>query len=134
MSTGAFRRSGAICTRSWTVRHKHGVILLISAGRLARVGGGSTVHSPDIVHNVEFDLWRVPQVLTPQYNSNLSATNDIFNHSNTHFWQYMQPGYDSVDFISCTGTNFLVRSNAYQVHQRTCPPSWLERPACHALS
>ena len=55
------------------------------------------------------------QVLTPQYNSNLSSTNDIFNHSNTHFWQYMQPGYDALDFISCTGTNFLVRSNAYQV-------------------
>lgn len=32
------------------------------------------------------------QVLSPQYNSNLSATNDIFNHSNLHFWQYMQPG------------------------------------------
>ena len=57
----------------------------------------------------------VPQVLTPQFNSNLSATNDNFNHSNTHFWQYMQPGYDALDFISCTGTNFLVRSNAYQV-------------------
>lgn len=28
-----------------------------------------------------------PQVLSPQYNSNLSRTNDIFNHSNLHFWQ-----------------------------------------------
>ena len=55
------------------------------------------------------------QVLTPQYNSNLSRTNDVFNHSNNHFWQYMQPGYDALDFISCTGTNFLVRANAYQV-------------------
>ena len=54
-------------------------------------------------------------MLTPQYNSNLSATNDVFNHSNNHFWQYMQPGYDALDFISCTGTNFLVRANAYQV-------------------
>ena len=54
-------------------------------------------------------------MLTPQYNSNLSRTNDIFNHSNNHFWQYMQPGYDALDFISCTGTNFLVRANAYQV-------------------
>jgi hypothetical protein len=27
------------------------------------------------------------QVLSPQYNSNLSRTNDIFNHSNLHFWQ-----------------------------------------------
>ena len=29
----------------------------------------------------------VAQVLSPQYNSNLSRTNDIFNHSNLHFWQ-----------------------------------------------
>jgi hypothetical protein len=58
------------------------------------------------------------QVLTPQYNSNLSRTNDIFNHSNNHFWQYMQPGYDALGFISCTGTNFLVRANAYQVRVR----------------
>ena len=35
-----------------------------------------------------------------------------------HFWQYMQPGYDALDFISCTGTNFLVRANAYQVSFR----------------
>lgn len=34
----------------------------------------------------------VGMVLTPQYNSNLSWTNDIFNHSNLHFWWYMQPG------------------------------------------
>ena len=34
----------------------------------------------------------VGMVLTPQYNSNLSKTNDIFNHSNLHFWWYMQPG------------------------------------------
>ena len=57
-------------------------------------------------------------MLTPQYNSNLSRTNDVFNHSNNHFWQYMQPGYDALDFISCTGTNFLVRANAYQVSFR----------------
>ena len=24
--------------------------------------------------------------------------------------EYMQPGYDAMGFISCTGTNFLVRS------------------------
>lgn len=29
----------------------------------------------------------IAQVLSPQYNSNLSRTNDIFNHSNLHFWQ-----------------------------------------------
>ena len=28
---------------------------------------------------------------------------DIFNHSNIHFWEYAQPGYDTIGFISCTG-------------------------------
>jgi len=64
----------------------------------------------------------VGMVLTPQYNSNLSWTNDIFNHSNLHFWWYMQPGYDALGFISCTGTNFLVRANAYQEAGWT--PTW----------
>lgn len=64
----------------------------------------------------------VGMVLTPQYNSNLSKTNDIFNHSNLHFWWYMQPGYDALDFISCTGTNFMVRANAYKEAGWT--PTW----------
>ena len=34
--------------------------------------------------------------------------------SNIHFWEYMQPGYDALGFISCTGTNFLVRARAFQ--------------------
>lgn len=54
----------------------------------------------------------VGMVLSPQlfYNVNLKA--DIFNHANTHFWNYMQIGYDAIGLISCTGTNFLVRSAA----------------------
>ena len=32
--------------------------------------------------------------------------------SNVHFWEYMQPGYDALGFISCTGTNFLARARA----------------------
>ena len=43
---------------------------------------------------------------------NLSPHADIFNHSNVHFWEYSQVGYDALGFISCTGTNFLVRSAA----------------------
>jgi len=46
------------------------------------------------------------------YNTNLRA--DIFNHSNTHFWEYAQHGYDALGFISCTGTNFLIRSAAFR--------------------
>ena len=34
---------------------------------------------------------------------NLNLHCDIFNHSNVHFWEYMQPGYDALGFISCTG-------------------------------
>ena len=34
---------------------------------------------------------------------NLNLHEDIFNHSNIHFWEYMQPGYDALGFISCTG-------------------------------
>ena len=34
---------------------------------------------------------------------NLNLHEDIFNHSNIHFWEYMQPGYDTLGFISCTG-------------------------------
>ncbi len=48
-------------------------------------------------------------VLSPQCFHNLNLHTDIFNHSNVHFWEYMQPGYDALGFISCTGTNFLVR-------------------------
>ncbi|CAL8470908.1 g10450 [Coccomyxa elongata] len=54
----------------------------------------------------------IGMVLSPQCFHNLNLHTDIFNHSNVHFWEYMQPGYDALGFISCTGTNFLVRSNA----------------------
>jgi cellulose synthase/poly-beta-1,6-N-acetylglucosamine synthase-like glycosyltransferase len=56
----------------------------------------------------------VAMVLSPQafYNTRLNA--DIFNHSNIHFWEYAQHGYDALGFISCTGTNFLCRAAAYK--------------------
>jgi endoglucanase len=50
----------------------------------------------------------IGMVLSPQCFHNLNLHTDIFNHSNVHFWEYMQPGYDALGFISCTGTNFLV--------------------------
>lgn len=56
----------------------------------------------------------VGMVLSPQCFWNLNQGGDIFNHTNIHFWEYMQPGYDALGFISCTGTNFLVRSKAFQ--------------------
>ncbi|KAK9803849.1 hypothetical protein WJX73_008180 [Symbiochloris irregularis] len=54
----------------------------------------------------------VGMVLSPQAFHNLNPYADLFNHSNIHFWEYMQPGYDSFGFISCTGTNFLMRAQA----------------------
>lgn len=55
----------------------------------------------------------VGMVLSPQCFHNLNGATDIFNHGNIHFWEYMQPGYDALGFISCTGTNFLMRANAF---------------------
>ena len=45
----------------------------------------------------------VGMVLSPQCFHNLNLHGDIFNHQNIHFWEYMQPGYDALGFISCTG-------------------------------
>jgi cellulose synthase/poly-beta-1,6-N-acetylglucosamine synthase-like glycosyltransferase len=56
----------------------------------------------------------VAMVLSPQCFHNTNANADIFNHSNIHFWEYMQIGYDALSFISCSGTNFLIRANAFQ--------------------
>ncbi|KAK9908885.1 hypothetical protein WJX75_004221 [Coccomyxa subellipsoidea] len=55
----------------------------------------------------------VGMVLSPQCFHNLNMHTDIFNHSNLQFWEYMQPGYDAWGFISCTGTNFLMRAKAF---------------------
>jgi hypothetical protein len=53
-------------------------------------------------------------VLSPQCFHNINVEADIFNHSNINFWEYAQRGYDALGFISCTGTNFLTRSSAFQ--------------------
>ena len=54
-------------------------------------------------HNCWFAGDDVGMVLSPQCFHNLNLHSDIFNHSNVHFWEYMQPGYDALGFISCTG-------------------------------
>lgn len=56
----------------------------------------------------------VAMVLTPQTFYNLNPGGDVFNHGNAPFWHYVQPGYDALGLISCTGTNFLVRAKAFQ--------------------
>jgi len=56
----------------------------------------------------------VALVVSPQCVYNVHPGQDLFNHSNIHFWEYMQPGYDAIGFISCTGTNMLIRNKALQ--------------------
>jgi len=68
----------------------------------------------------------VGMVLSPQCFHNLNLHSDIFNHSNVHFWEYMQPGYDAVGLISCTATNFVVTPPP--------PPSLLFLPTLHSSS
>lgn len=38
----------------------------------------------------------VAMVLSPQCFHNMDLHTDIFNHSNIHFWEYMQVGYDAI--------------------------------------
>jgi cellulose synthase/poly-beta-1,6-N-acetylglucosamine synthase-like glycosyltransferase len=81
------------------------------------------VFDADQVANPDFFLKTLPlfdggddvgMVLSPQAFHNLNVNCDIFNHSNIQFWEYAQHGYDAMGFISCTGTNFLVRANCFQ--------------------
>ena len=67
----------------------------------------------------------IGMVLSPQCFHNLNLHEDIFNHSNIHFWEYMQPGYDALGFISCTGQPaprmwpLTKGHNLYLTHART---------------
>ncbi|KAK9814697.1 hypothetical protein WJX72_010067 [[Myrmecia] bisecta] len=54
----------------------------------------------------------VGMALSPQYFNNVYGAGDVFNHANKHFWDYAQPYYMTVDFISCTGSNFIVAAEA----------------------
>ena len=59
----------------------------------------------------------IGMVLSPQCFHNLNLHEDIFNHSNIHFWEYMQPGYDALGFISCTGKGDLGSFTADHDHK-----------------
>lgn len=50
--------------------------------------------------------------LTPQGYHNVLPDSDIFNNVNLAFWEYILPGYDAWGYVSCTGTNFALRSSA----------------------
>ncbi|KAK9837911.1 hypothetical protein WJX74_007544 [Apatococcus lobatus] len=79
------------------------------------------VFDADQMANKDFFIKTVPyfdagsdvgMIVSPQAFHNTHPHSDIFNHSNIHFWEYAQPGYDTFGFVSCTGTNFLARSQA----------------------
>lgn len=70
------------------------------------------IFDADQVANKDFYTKTIPlfdagddigMVLSPQAFYNLNQRADIFNHSNIHFWEYAQHGYDAIGFISCTG-------------------------------
>ncbi|CAL8466081.1 g5617 [Coccomyxa elongata] len=91
--------------------------LPIPANEIVCIFDADQVASPD------FFLKMVPlldggddvgMVLSPQSFHNLRKHADIFNHANVQFWEYAQHGYDAINFISCTGTNFLIRAAAFK--------------------
>lgn len=51
-------------------------------------------------------------LLTPQCFHNVPPYIDVFNHTNTQFYEYMLPALDTWGCVSCTGTNYLLRSDA----------------------
>lgn len=69
----------------------------------------------------------IGMVLSPQCFHNLNLHEDIFNHSNIHFWEYMQPGYDALGFISCTGGPSNLTHVLYSITAPLCSaaPCWL---------
>ncbi|KAL3145110.1 hypothetical protein ABBQ38_001719 [Trebouxia sp. C0009 RCD-2024] len=55
----------------------------------------------------------VAVVQSPQVFRGVHWTDDVFNHENVGFWHYLQPAYNIIGFISCAGTNFVIRSSAF---------------------
>ena len=49
-------------------------------------------------------------------------SDDVLNHENIGFWHYLQPAYNVMGFISCAGTNFLLRSAPF-AQAGPCPPA-----------
>lgn len=55
----------------------------------------------------------VAVVQSPQVFRGVHWSDDVFNHENVGFWHYLQPAYNVMGFISCAGTNFVIRSSAF---------------------
>ena len=86
------------------------------------------IFDADQVANKDFYLKTLPlfdagddvgMVLSPQAFYNLNQRADIFNHSNIHFWEYAQHGYDAIGFISCTGQTCL--NSIHLMHRSDLP-------------
>lgn len=51
--------------------------------------------------------------MLPQVFKGCLLGTDILNHRNIDFWSHQQPAYNLRKFISCAGTNFLIRASAF---------------------
>ena len=94
-------------------------LLLVNAVQPGSINCGLAVQ----VANMDFFTKMIPlfdagddigMILSPQCFHNVNVGADIFNHCNINFWEYAQHGYDAFGFNSCTGTNFLTRSVAFE--------------------
>ena len=77
----------------------------------------------------------IAMVLSPQCFHNVHHQADIFNHTNIHFWEYMQIGYDALSFISCTGASQLLHVSQHclrsaSLHPGTLRLCWEQRCSC----
>ncbi|KAK9834108.1 hypothetical protein WJX84_003052 [Apatococcus fuscideae] len=95
----------------------------ILAGR--RIPANEVISILDADHKVASEFFKaltplfdrgddVAMVLTPQFFRNVKHGHDIFNHVNSAFWYLMQPTFAVLGLISCTGTNFMIRAEAWQ--------------------
>ncbi|KAK9904260.1 hypothetical protein WJX75_007984 [Coccomyxa subellipsoidea] len=119
--SGRIRKSGEMNGKSANLNnclsHIYPVGTPIPANEITCIFDADQVANPDFFLKTLplFDAGDdVGMVLSPQAFHNLAPGADIFNHGNIQFWEYAQHGYDALGFISCTGTNFLTRSLAFE--------------------
>ena len=59
---------------------------------------------------------------------------DVLNHRNIDFWNHQQPAYNQRDFISCAGTNFLIRARAFTEAGTAAPLRTAQQPTSCAIA
>lgn len=86
-------------------------------------------------HVTADSAWRsLPRVVLQVFRG-VHWSDDVLNHENVGFWHYLQPAYSVMGFISCAGTNFLIRSSAFaQAGDCQCRLLPLELPGSAAAA